>query len=272
MRPIQKTGLTGGIPGISKLGSDVAPKLELEKTGAKPADQYGAVTKGGNGLSGHLPADAVKANPTASASKLWGSPETTARSMVSAMQNLAKAAESGSGGLETLATQYTQELNGHDPAVRAGSQWLWSGPGASTRAELESAATRVAKAAPDLVFPGYVAPSETALFAQMDPAQLLIDALLRNDLPRTQWAPKATEAQLNAMSADQLRTFLADDIVASRTRRAETAPLEMAVAEAQVKGEPEGIRKAAQAIVDLGAKGKADLGAMFEFYEKLARG
>jgi hypothetical protein len=182
---------------------------------------------------------------------------------------MAGAAERGQD-VSGLAAKYTARFTGLDDASRAAIDVLWTPEGAGLRADLNAATARLAKAAPNAVFPGNIAAFEKDLIEGMGRDQLLADARDRLSQPRSQWAPKVEVGQLDKMSDAGLRQLAIDEIMASRTRRAATMPLETAVAEAQVKGDAGAVKAAAQAIVALGQQGVSDLGAMMSFYKRLA--
>lgn len=263
------TGITGGISGINNRVPDVVVK-PTETTTPKP-DAMGNLRVGGQKLEGQLSGGAVQTSGTAATSALWGDagPKATAQEMVDALRQMASAAEGGQD-VSGLAAKYTARFTGLDDASRAAIDVLWTPEGAGLRADLNAAATRLAKAAPNTVFPGGIATFEKDLIEGMSREQLLAEAKERLSQPRTQWAPKVEVGQLDDMSDAGLRQLAMDEIMASRTRRAATLPLETAVAEAQMKGDAAAVKAAAEAIVALGPQGVADLGVMMDQYKRLA--
>ncbi len=263
------TGITGGISGINNRVPDVVGK-PTETTTTAP-DAMGSVPAGGQKLEGQLSGGAVQTTGTAPPSALWGDsgPQAMAQEMVDALRQMANAAERGQD-VGSLAAKYAARFTGLDDASRAAIDVLWTPEGAGLRADLNAASARLAKAAPNTVFPGSIAPFEKDLIEGMSREQLLADAKDRLSKPRSQWAPKVELSQLDGMSDAGLRQLAVDEIMSSRTRRAATMPLETAVAEAQVKGDAAAVKAAAQAIVALGQQGVSDLGAMTDFYKRLA--
>lgn len=198
-------------------------------------------------------------------------PSEMAADMTGALTKLGRDAASGKfspAEIQKKVDAYQSEYAGEASFPALGH--LWTAGGEPMRKQLAAAAVALADAAPNAVLRGFVMSSESNALRESSVEVLRAQVQTVVESPRNRWQNELGSPDVSTMGKEQLVDFMEKNIVATRTRRAETGPLEYAVANAQMSGDAAAVKAAAQQIMAL-PNALEDMGPILKFYEGLAQ-